>query len=203
VAKVTDNADITVLIDKVIGEPPHNLRVYANLKFLLDDQNDYFIKLLEARRIPKDPSSIRPDDPLIKMVSEIEFIAAMPDKTPAEREAKNRLILEELAAHYEKHAKVAENEAVLLALTIENTFTEPPTPYSETETSGRQRPGLVQLPEPVRDLRHPVEARLKQVIDRLYHSPEAFNELQEVTRYLAIEMGRRMQNADRDGFRRK
>ena len=192
--------DITLVIDRVIGDEPNQIVVRADLRYISGDQQDYLIKLLEARKIPRDPDSIAPDDPNISVVMKLPHIAAMPDKTRAEQDAKSRAVLKELASYYQKHIRQAESDAVMLALTIDNEFDEPPTPY-EVETVVRRRPGLVDLPEPVRDLSHPVEARLKQLLDRLAKSPRALQQLQEATAFMAIDIQRRLQMMDRDGFR--
>lgn len=192
--------DIALIIDRVIGEEPNQIVVRADLRYISGDQQDYLIKLLEARKLPRDPDSIAPDDPNISMIMRLPHIAAMPDKTRAEQDAKSRAVLSELASYYQKHIRQAESDAVMLALTIDNTFEEPPIPY-EPNVVVRHRPGLVDLPEPVRDISHPVEARLKQLLDRLTKSPRALQQLQEATAFMAVDIQRRLQMMDKDGFR--
>lgn len=194
--------NMTLIIDRVIGDDENPIIVRADLRYLMTDQQDYFAKLLESRRLPRDPDSIAPDDPLIPIVLKLPHIAAMPDKTRAEQDAKSRAVLSELATHYNKHIRQAESDAIMLAITMENEFVDPPTPYEDSMPTNRKRPGLVDLPEPKRDLNNPVEARLKQLLDALAKSPRALQQLQEATTFMAIDINRRLQMTDRDGFRR-
>jgi len=196
----TKGEDMSVIIDEMIGQEPYQLRVYVDLRYFPEDQRDYLAKLLAARGIPRDDNSIAPDDPLIKLVSEDPTIASMPEKTPSEKKQKSLAILETLAGHYEKYREQAMTDAVILAMTTENVLTEPPTPYAE-EPPLRRRPGLITLPAPTRNLQNPVEYRLKQIYDILEKSPGALGDLQRLTSSMAVEIGRRFQTVDRDGFR--
>lgn len=195
--------DIAILVDRYIGDGDKvNIKVVADLRYLQQDQEDYKIKLLDARGIPQDFNNIPPDDPVIHRVLSLPSVKAMPEKTQEDRHNKNRAVLTEVIMYYTKEARQVDADAIMLALTMENEFTEAPQPY-EKQTTGRVRPGLNDFPPTPRNLANPIEYRLKQLLDILSQSPEAMAQLSETTQYLSADIARRLQMVDRDGFRNR
>lgn len=196
-------APSTVIVDKVIGEGEHAIKVFADLQYLMTDFNDYLAKILDARHIPVDTEELLPNDPMITIASLDPTIAAMPETTKADQEAKRRAIGQAVMSFYRQQSEIARSDAMMLALTMENDFTDPPIPYDEEDYVApvRKRPGLVSFPTIRRDLGNPVEMRLKQLYDRLIANDGMFTELQELTQYLAVDVNRRLQQIDKDGFR--
>lgn len=191
-----------VLIDNVIGTGEKTIRLFGDLRYVSADLDDYYAKLLIARSIPTDPENFSPNDPLIAYVANQPEILAMPVLTRVEQEARNRAVFTEITSYYARQSESARSEAMMLALTVESEIQDEPIPWDE-EPVGRKRPGMITMPSMKRDISHPVERRLKQLVDRLAEIPDALTQVRDAATYLAVSAQTRLQRVDRDGFRGK
>lgn len=193
----------SVIIDKILGEGDVFLHVKGDLEYLLPDQEEYLAKLKDARGIPQDINNVPPDDPILDVIEQLPEVTSLPVRTRKEQEERNKTVRNILQNYYARLENEAAKGAIMLALTIEpdNVFPDEPAPYIAPEV--RTRPGLITLPQPTPDLKHPVERRLKQIVDRIVRIPGALKEMQEAVELMSIDVRRRLQVRDKDTFRSK
>lgn len=190
--KSVQETEPVILIDHLFDHEGITLKLYADFRHILGDIEEYKQKLSDARNIPSS-DQILPDDPILELIEKQPDVTAMPDNTREQQFAKNRYILTTAQSYYRKQRDAAHTDAVILALTIDNLLTEEPEEYDE-EKVVRVLPGMgVPLPEPKRNLDHPVEKRLKQVLDRLVQIPGSLKKLEEVISMMTIDTRQRLQ----------
>ena len=113
------------------------------------DQYDMALKV--ARGIPFNTESVSITDPLSLIIA----------KQYAEQDGNK--VVRMAAQHYEKWAYDVQQHSWLLGLLVDNEFINIPEPWEVSKAP----PGLPEIPEPSLNLSHPLEYRLKQIIDFL------------------------------------
>ena len=146
---------ITSIIDQIIPAPegmsPTQLHILFDKK-TRSYAEQYETALKVARNLPFNPQQIAVTDPLVLIVASV---FRMTDGQQAIRQA---------IQYYEKWSVDAMKHGWMLALMADNTFTNPPAPYTAPEPPP---PGIPVVPEPKYNISNPTEARLKQIIDYL------------------------------------
>ena len=185
----TENA-VTVIYDKTFETPKGSLRLYVDVFDLVDSISNYSEKLMLSRGIPFDLENLSPTDPMLIQASQILSWVDDPAK-----------VLQLTKSHYERLASRVKTDAAILASTKKNpAYLFEPEPYPERETTEEWD---VDLPEPVRNLRNPLERRLKQIFDILASSPSVMTEFYATMQTIYVEVERRARalGTDADGFR--
>lgn len=199
-APVSDK--LSVIIDTTLGTGDLTLRVFGDLEVLMGDIDEYRAKLLDARGVPQDGANIMPDNPVFDIVEALPEVKKMPQKNRAEIAARNEYIMDVVRKYFARLTAEAQNSAIMLALTADDTtLNEDPEPY--VIEIPRQRPGLITLPPVRKNLADPVERRLKQVVDRIVKIPGALGVLNNAIEMMSVDLRRKAQLRDRDGFRPK
>ena len=187
-----------ILIDQTIGDEPYQVKLYADFAYLSEDIQDYMAKLRSARGLPQNTDAVMPDEGLIDAV--LGQLKDMPEGNARQRIRKNERIQKEILDYYTKHLGSLENDATMLAITMEADLHVTPEPYKDG-AKGRKRPGLIELPAPVKDISDPtgVEYRLKQLLDQLV-AGNAFGTFMHHIQLMGVDSRRRLVERDPDGF---
>jgi len=152
--KIVDTDDY--IICEVVKTPDGDFVLSAK-KNVLEIARMYRDKLMLSRGIPQDAENINPRDRLVKyMEKEMPWVSTAAEK------------VKYLRGHYTILQREAWEDAIMLAVFADkgNVFTLEPTPYGKDEID--ELPGLeVGLPKPIKNLKDPVERRLKQIIDTI------------------------------------
>lgn len=189
----------TIIIDKVLGTGETTLYIFGDLEYLLQDAEEYTSKLNDARGIPQDIAHIDPNHPVLAVIEALPEIQAMPKTTRLEQEVRNRRVGDIVRDYFTQLSKETTNSGIMCALCINGNDNLPPAvPYEEPVI--RQRPGLITLPPPKKNLENMTEQRLKQLLDRVVLIPGALRELNEAIELMAIDVRRRLAPRDATGF---
>lgn len=149
----------SVIWDEVLESGDVKIHLKIDVATIQDILGKYHDALIMSRGIPFDRDSISPTDNLVMFIAG-KYTWLKPEDCV--RTAKS---------HYEKLNQDAYREAMILAVIAskDNVFTIIPTDYErESEAEEDQLPGMPPpLPEPKKDLKNPVEYRLKQFMDTI------------------------------------
>lgn len=181
-------ANEAILLDKTFQTPKGEIRVLVDLSRITSDIETYADKLMQARGIPFDIQASLPSDPLVPLASKL-----MPWIEDANQ------ILEMVSRHYEYHKSKARSDAGIIAFTkINPKFKFDPSPYPDPEPE--EDWDTQSLPDPVRNLNHPVERRLKQIMDVISSDISVGMQFYQAAETLYVEVERRSRKVDEDGF---
>jgi len=144
----------------------------------------YQQKLMQIRGIPLDTTNIDPRNPMLEVIKN-----RMPFLNKHER-------LDYLRGYYQNLESEARQAAAMLAVFADqsNVLSLDPEPYKSTSLPGLED----DLPEPPKNLNHPLERRLKQIVDLLNRQEKHFEGL---LGKLAEAMNGGSEETDADGFR--
>lgn len=184
----------TVIWDRIFDTPKGVIRFYLELTNTMETIRKYQKHLCHTRRIPMS-LQVLPGDPRILEVSKL-----MPwENNP----------LESLAMTYGSWRDDAENEAMILTMANvpENKWEFIPSPYAPD--FGGDLMGGIELPSPERNLNHPTERRLKQIMDILESDPTVLSMFESEFEVAAKKFYRLVMHpaaqskgdTDEDGFR--
>lgn len=150
----------------------------------LDTLTKYQQKLMQVRGIPLDTTNIDPRNPVLEIIKK-----QMPFLNKTER-------VDYLRGYYQNLEADARQAAAMLAVFADqsNVMTRDPEPYKNTTLPGLED----DLPEPPKNLNHPLERRLKQIVDLLNRQEKSFEGL---LGRLADAMNGGAEETDEDGFR--
>lgn len=183
-----------VVMDEVLERGDgKTIRLVFDLSKIQEDAGQYAKRLMFSRKIPLDTNTIAPTDPMIRVIQE-----AMPweDK---------RNIIPTVRNYYDDKSSDAYRDAIMLAICAskENVFTEPPQPYTDASDT---LPGIDALPEVVRNLTNPVEARLKQIMDFFSDDISAFQRFSQIFEDAILKTNAligKAEKTDQNGFQSK
>lgn len=193
-AKKIEQAESTasinsVLYDKVWEFPKGKIRLTIDLKNVLERMERYKDQLVYSRDLPFNPDSIDIGDPLVQWIAEnMSWIASDKVKPTA-------------ISHYHKMHNSTETDAFILAVTVDNTLENAPLPYDE-EPNKEEIPGIVTMPTYKRNVEHPVEARLKQVMDIMASDLGNAMKLMTTLESAMVRIKQMGAKSDPDGFPR-
>lgn len=183
----------TILYDQKFETELGTIFVKIDLRNIMYLVSDYQAKLMQARRIPMNQEAISPADPLVKFVT--EHMTWVPETD----------VIWTASQRYAELANQAYGHAAVLAITAvpENNWEFDPAPY-EQEAKGYMIPGDVEFPEITYNLRHPLERRLKQLMDMMETNLLVRRQIEEtMTNTLIIVQRKLAAETDQDGFRPK
>lgn len=168
------------------------LRIVINVNRLISDIQNYTMKLLQARDIPMNLESLPPNDKVV------QFITNNMPWVPADR------VMRTAEAHYEGLMREVDGNAGLIALTLTSDVTlwnVDPEPYDEPKNDPYAIEGDREIPEPEKNLLHPTERRLKQILDAMVSNPKSFIDMQDAinTALILVQRGVGAETDD-DGF---
>ena len=128
----------------------------------------YSMQLQSARGVP--PSDeIATGDPIFAYIYE-QLYQGKPPKDAEEEDRRLTRVTRETSNYYKLQREYITGEATVLAITVNNSFTNEPVPYPPPEI--RKLPGILELPPPEKRIDEDLaEYRLKQLIDYLEANP--------------------------------
>lgn len=171
-ATIADTKD-TTLIDINLEVTPKT-DGFPEILHVLFDRNaveyseQYRDALYVSRGLPFSVDEVGPTDIMTILVANTMGAKGALSSNDAVRRAQG---------HYKRWIDAADKDAWTLAILYDNTFTHQPTSYPEP---AKPPPGIAAVPEPKRDLKDPVEFRLKQIVD-LFNVSREFRTLVEKT----------------------
>ena len=170
------------------------VRVVLDVTRIQKDLDDITTKLMQARGIPMDQENLSQVDPLVRFV-----VTSMPWIPPDK-------VMWTASERYITLAKEASNHAALIATTRTSDreiFTGDPEPWPKETNEDFGIEGDVSFPEVEYNILHPVERRLKQLVDVLATIPEAMYAIGQATNTALIAAQRGSPEVDEDGFQPK
>lgn len=146
----------TLLVDDVIETSKGNLVVKIDFANIQADVERYKDRFMLARGIPFSYMNLSAAaDPLVILASQ-----------QMQWTENNDEIIHAVRQHYARLEAQANNDAAIIAMTLATPdMNWEPEPYEEKPMNSRSWD--VNLPDPVINLRHPLERRLKQIIDMI------------------------------------
>lgn len=185
-------AQSPVVFSKEFETPSGVLRIVIDVSRITNDVQNYTMKLQQARGIPMNLEAISPTDTVV------QFIAKNMPWIPADR------VMRTAIEHYESLMRDVTSNAGLIAMTLKSDKTcwdRIPAEYDKPKRDEFAIDDDVDIPEPERDLRHPAERRLKQIMDLMIENPGSFIDIQEAinTALILVQRGVGAETDD-DGF---
>lgn len=179
-----------VFSEQVIESPKGNFKISVDFRRVMRDVEHYSGHLHRSRRIPFNLDTISPGDPMY-------VIASNRMHWTNDREE----IVAAVRSYYEEQQHRIQLDASVLAVARDNRkFDFEPEPYSEDPEYNEEWDFT--LPEPIRNLDHPIEKRLKQLYDMVNSSLDARNKFNLAMNTIFVEVERRLteQEQDEEGF---
>lgn len=166
-AKDTTLIDINLEVSPKTEGLPETLHVMFD-RNAVEYSEQYRDALYVSRGLPFNVEEVGPTDILTILVANTMGAKGALSSNDAVRRAQG---------HYKRWIDAADKDAWTLAILYDNVFTHQPTSYPEP---AKPPPGITAVPEPKRDLKDPVEFRLKQIVD-LFNVSREFRTLVERT----------------------
>jgi len=171
-ATIADSKDTTLIdINLEVSPPTKGLPEKLHVMFdrnAVEYSEQYRDALYVSRGLPFNVEEVGPTDILTILVANTMGAKGALSSNDAVRRAQG---------HYKRWMDAADKDAWTLAILYNNTFDHQPTSYPEPAAPP---PGIAAIPEPKRDLKDPVEFRLKQIVD-VFNVSREFRTLVEKT----------------------
>lgn len=171
-AVTTDNKDTTLIdINLEVSPPTKGLPKKLHIVFdrkAVEYSEVYRDALYVSRGLPFNVEEVGPTDILTILVANTMGAKGKLSSNDAVRRAQG---------HYKRWMDAADKDAWTLAILYDNKLDHQPTSYPPP---AEPPPGIAAVPEPARDLKDPVEFRLKQIVD-VFNVSREFRSLVERT----------------------
>lgn len=189
-----------VLVDKIVEVGKHKVHLYGSVEDLSEIIQAYQNALLDARGVPLQAAGYdQSSDPYVTWLIHNRRDIYVDPFTGEDYPDGPQRIHRAVVRYYERVHNDAFTDAGILAVCAKTPQLDfDPKPYEKEESP--TLPGLVKEPEIRKNIAHPVERRLKQLLDLLEEDPAVFFEASRVFSTIALNLRMRLEGRTSEGF---